>query len=61
LRFVRDWRTRNWPICSASRRTTWPSGCTASGCGCRQRSTVEHDRHGGPRCPKTDWIVHCKG
>jgi RNA polymerase sigma factor (sigma-70 family) len=33
----RDCRIRNWPMCSNSKRTTSPSGCTAFACDCRRR------------------------
>jgi len=37
LRHVEGCQSTSWPGCSSSRRTTWPSGSTGSGIGCRRR------------------------
>ena len=43
--------SKSWPGCSGSRRTTWPSGSTGSGTGCRRRCSARRDarRLGGAK------------
>ena len=44
LRHVEGLSSMNWPGCSRLRRTTWPSGSTGSGAGCKPKSNARSCR-----------------